>query len=255
MGENKGKNPEMDVEAYRDMGGARPKWKPKPQDKVSMKDADLSAFDFRCEKCRQSINNMDCIDTPNGLFHTECFTCQTCAKQLVGEYLTVNDVFYHPECLVCGECQVSLIGEALMCTPEKKLYCARDAPRDRCTGCSERCESGRVIQVEERTWHEACFACAECHTKLAGHPFMTHEHRFYCKGCYQTMHAPKCARCFKNADGPVLKVKVPDGAELLFHERCYTCQQCKAKLRGKGSYPFNADIFCKQHYDEVRSGR
>jgi len=248
MGGNKGKNPEMDVDKYREMGGARPKWKPTV--KMDMKDVDMTPFSFRCNTCKEVISNMDMIDTQNGFYHTECFLCSTCNKTILGEYLTCNGVFFHPECLNCCECKLSLIDQTLMCTAEHKLYCAKDAPRDLCAGCSKRCESGRVLQVDERTWHEACFVCVECRKSLAGQHYVTHDNNYYCKADYQVRFAVRCVRCTKETNGPCFKIKAPDGGDMVYHENCYSCVQCKLKLKGKGSYPLNGDIYCKPHYDQ-----
>jgi hypothetical protein len=249
MGAQKGSKSEMDVDKYREMGGARPKWKPKA--KMDMKDVDMTPFSFRCERCRDVISNMDMIDTQNGYFHTECFLCSACNKGLLGEYLTCNEVFFHPECLNCSVCKQSLIEQPMMCTNEYKLFCSQDAPRDLCAGCSQRCESGRVLQIDDRIWHEACFVCVECRQSLSGKNFVTHNNRYYCKADYESRFAVRCTRCSKETKGQCFKIKAPlDGSEMIFHESCYSCAQCKTRLKGKGSYPLDGDVYCKAHYDE-----
>jgi len=147
-------------------GGTGKKWTPKPRNDPI--DPDIHKMGMRCGACKDAITNFECIDTQNGVFHTDCFVCQGCSRQLLGEYLTVNSGFYHPECMNCYKCLISLIDQPMMCTPDKKLYCGKDAPRDYCAGCNGRIEEGKVVQVSDRNWHESCFVCCECREPLSG---------------------------------------------------------------------------------------
>jgi len=236
-----------------DPSAPKSKWTPKPATSGSSRmDDDMSFAKFRCEYCRQPITNMECMDTQNGMFHPDCFMCASCRRPLVGEYLTVSGNFFHPECLNCCKCLNSLINEPLLCS-DKKLYCAKDSPRDLCAGCSERIEEGRVIQLEERGWHEKCFVCTECREPLAGKMYITHNHHYYCKPDYTRLFAIKCSRCGLEADGPCFKVSAPDGDQLTLHQKCYTCATCSTMLRGKGSFAYLGDVYCKTHYDAVQA--
>jgi len=246
MDKNKGSRPER----VHIPGQSQPKWKP-VKESTKMEEADLSGFGFRCMACKGSITTMECVDTPNGLFHVEHFICSGCNKQLMGDYLTVNNVFFHTDCLNCLKCLNSLIDQPLLCTPEGKLYCSKDAPRDLCAGCSERIEEGRVIPVGDGNWHEKCFVCMDCSDTLAGKMYVTHEGRFLCKPCYQKSIAIKCSRCQNEADGQCFKISAPDGSQLTFHQKCYTCRKCAVSLRGKGSWAYKGDVYCKTHYDAV----
>jgi len=248
MDKNKGSKPER----VHIPGASQPKWKPvQSSGSNKMDDVDLSGFGFRCVACKGAITNMECVDTPNGLFHQEHFICQSCTKGLLGDYLTVNGFYFHPDCLNCMKCLNSLIEQPLLCTQEGKLYCSKDAPRDLCAGCGERIEEGRVIPVGDKNWHEKCFVCAECSEPLAGKMYVTHQDRYLCKSCYQKLHAIKCSRCQNEADGPCFKVNAPDGSQLTFHQKCYTCRKCAVSLRGKGAYAYQGDVYCKPHYDAV----
>jgi hypothetical protein len=230
-------------------GGTGKKWTPKPVVDRGPVDNDVAGMRMRCGYCKETITNFECIDTQNGVFHTDCFVCTGCTRQLLGEYLTVNGVFFHPECLNCYKCLISLIDQPMMCTPDKKLFCGKDAPRDYCGGCNGRLESGRVVQIQDKNWHEACFKCCECQDLLAGKVYMFHEGQFFCKPDYQSIFAVKCTRCRQEADGPCVNIQTPDGAQLTYHQKCYLCRKCNVHLRGKGAYQYEGDIYCKTHYD------
>jgi len=229
-------------------GTPQKKWTPKPRQDGPV-DPSVASRGMRCGACKDAITNFECIDTPNGVFHTDCFVCTGCSRQLVGEYLTVNGVFFHPECMNCYKCLQSLIDQPMMCTPDKKLYCAKDSPRDYCAGCNGRIEDGRVVQVAGRNWHESCFVCCECREPLAGKLYLENQGQFFCKPDYQALFAVKCNRCRQEADGPCVNIQTPDGAQLTYHQKCYLCRKCNSHLRGKGAFQYEGDIYCKTHYD------
>jgi len=229
-------------------GGTGKKWTPKAPRNDPI-DPETSKLGMRCGACKEPITNYEFIDTQNGVFHTDCFTCSVCNRQLLGEYLVVNGSFYHPECLNCFKCLISLIDQPMMCTPDKKLFCAKDAPRDFCAGCNGRIESGKVVQVQDSNWHEACFICCECRESLSGKVYMYHQQQYFCKPDYQALFAVKCTRCRQEADGPCVNIQTPDGAQLTYHQKCYLCRKCNVHLRGRGAYQYEGDIYCKTHYD------
>jgi len=245
MDKSKGSMPSRDPATY-----TGKKWTPPAKTGGGKGEDDLSFAKFRCQSCRNPITNEQFLDTQSGIFHPECFVCMGCNKDLLGEYLTVNSIFFHPDCLNCSKCGDNLIDAPLLCS-DKKLFCKKHTPRELCAECGERIEEGRVINNGDRNWHESCFVCCDCQTPLAGKMYVTHEGRFYCKPDYNKLFAVCCARCGTEADGPCLKINAPDGSQLTYHQKCYTCLRCNSSLRGKGSYAFQGDIYCKTHYVQL----
>eukprot|EP00457_Paulinella_chromatophora_P011662 gb/GEZN01011817.1/.p1 GENE.gb/GEZN01011817.1/~~gb/GEZN01011817.1/.p1 ORF type:complete len:242 (-),score=29.17 gb/GEZN01011817.1/:403-1047(-) len=193
------------------------------------------------------MTTMNIVETPSGNFHQECFFCMTCAKEILGEYLTINQTFCHPSCLNCCTCGENLIDQGIMCTEDRKLYCSKDAPRDNCAGCSKALESGQAVQLGDQTWHAACFKCNICTMSLAGQNYMDQKNKFFCKGCYDTHILVRCARCDKEAEGEVFALGNPEeGDTIHFHKKCYSCAQCNTKLQGQGGHVMRGDIYCKK---------
>lgn len=224
---------------------AKKGWTPKK------KDIDVSGMgftgklsQFQCRACGKAMTTLNIIETPSGNFHEDCFFCLVCTKQIMGEYLTLNGVFCHPNCLNCSTCGLNLIDQGLMCTEDHKLFCSEHAPRENCPGCSKKLESGAAVQIGDQIWHQDCFKCSICSDNLSG-SYMEQKGKVFCKPCHDQHILVKCARCDKPLSGQVFKVDNPtEGDHLHYHLTCYSCNQCKDKLKGKGGHVLRGDIYC-----------
>jgi hypothetical protein len=224
---------------------AKKGWKPKKKDiDVSGMGVTGKLSQFQCKACRKAMTSLNIIETPNGNFHEDCFFCLVCTKPIVGEYLTTNSVFVHPDCLNCFNCKESLIEQGLVCTEDNELFCSKCAPRDLCPGCSKKLESGKAVQIGDQIWHQDCFKCSICSDPLSG-GYMEQQGKVFCKPCHQKHIVKRCARCDKELTGQVVKVDNPaEGDSLYYHTKCYSCNQCKDKLKGKGGHILRGDIYC-----------
>lgn len=53
-----------------------------------------------------------------------------------------------------------------------------------------------IYLFQDNNWHEECFSCTKCDTKLSDIPFeLVDDDKFLCFECYQKYYAPKCEGC------------------------------------------------------------
>lgn len=113
----------------------------------------------RCTKCNDLIRGST-VKFEGDPFHTECFTCTNCKKQLGGLqfYKNQEDPF-------CEECYL-------------------DNHAKRCVDCYKPIEGNtKFIQYDGKFWHSSCFVCTGCDAGLSGEKFVIREGNRICLRC------------------------------------------------------------------------
>lgn len=130
--------------------------------------------EFYCVVCHEAKFPKHCVKynkpiTSGGIsyqdqpWHTECFVCVSCSKELDGQRFTaVGEQYYYVECY--------------------KNFVA-----EKCTGCKNPItgfgKGSNVVTYEENYWHDYCFNCKKCSGNLANKRFVFHEEQVYCPDC------------------------------------------------------------------------
>ncbi|XP_041077846.1 zyxin [Polyodon spathula] len=179
-----------------------------------------------CGTCSQPLSRsqpavraMDCV------FHTECFVCLGCSKQLQG--LQFYEVEGRPQ---CEDCYTSTLDKCALC---KKTI------------------TDRMLRAMSSAYHPACFTCVQCHCSLEGVPFITDdENQPFCVDDYHRRFSPRCCSC----QDPIMPETGKDetirvvALERNFHLKCYRCEDCNCPLSieadENGCYPLDGRILC-----------
>jgi LIM domain-containing protein 2 len=124
-------------------------------------------FAYKCSKCTKAINNGG-VKYKGVPYHTECFTCYNCNKQLVNEKFAVKE-----DKQVCVDCYGVLYAK-------------------KCTRCNHPItglgnEGSKFVSFEGRHWHTNCFSCCKCGANLVSKGFLTHLDDIVCPDCDNTV--------------------------------------------------------------------
>jgi len=119
-----------------------------------------------------------------------------------------------------------------------------------CSGCRLRITDEFFLNAVERKWHLNCLKCVECGVELEGQKscFMKNG-SIFCKEDFLRIFDKKCARCFRDISGLVIRAK-----NCLFHPDCFSCTMCEAVLRKGDFYAIVDDrLYCQKHYERVQN--
>ena len=121
---------------------------------------------------------------------------------------------------------------------EGALYCAKDYAAmvaHKCCVCTEAIVEGQPVTLQGKTYHQHCYACADCNTSLLGKEVFASRagdgeavDGIFCRTCYADRFAKKCAGCTRPlVEGSVLTVLGKD-----YHADCLACAVCRTSVRG-----------------------
>lgn len=117
----------------------------------------------RCFKCGKVIEK-DGVTFNDRDYHQECYTCDTCGKQLVRMKKTLTDK----------------VGLGLYCEP-----CFVDNFAPKCAKCSRPIPPYLPgTEFEGKSYHKECFACSRCKKSLVNQKFFKVGNITVCEHCY-----------------------------------------------------------------------
>ena len=93
----------------------------------------------KCAGCGHGLlthGSRQAIQTAHGSFHPECFQCSRCKQKLTGKY--------------------ALDQQKPFCEP-----CYLELKAEKCSRCGQAIQ-GEFIKALGRSYHAACFGCAQC---------------------------------------------------------------------------------------------
>ncbi|CAF1116215.1 unnamed protein product, partial [Rotaria sordida] len=229
-----------------------------------------------CSKCTRSIdqNHQSNIRFNNRLYHTNCFTCGICHKNLsdstntnfaihnnepicaqckqanakicyacqkpilTGGLITFDTNVYHDDCFRCSQCQKLLTYETKLNKHNSKPCCAACYDKKfapQCSQCLKPISTDKILTCDTKKYHPDCFRCDQCNRSLADEKDLyEYNSKPCCYQCYNQRTAPECAKCHK-----LISVgKILKWNENKYHEDCFRCHQCNKSLG-------DASNFCK----------
>ncbi|CAF0817588.1 unnamed protein product [Brachionus calyciflorus] len=191
---------------------------------------DQEEYYGNCQKCAQPVLQREnaCL-AMNEIYHTDCFVCVSCGRQLRGKsfYYLNNQVY----------CE------------EDYLYSGFLENAEKCDVCGHIIVD-MILQAMGKAYHPGCFRCFSCNECLDGVPFTLDIHnRIYCIRDYYRIYAPKCSACglaITPIQGTNETVRVVS-MEKDFHLECYVCEDCGVQLtdeQEKRCYPIGRSLLC-----------
>jgi len=94
-----------------------------------------------------------------------------------------------------------------------------------CGKCGTAITSGKKLTALGRDWHEACFTCAVCNTRLLD-DFYEKDGEPFCARDYDEKFLMNCKSCGRKIEGSLLK----DNKGGQYHPSCFTCGKCRTPL-------------------------
>jgi len=84
-----------------------------------------------CTTCGKKIDvNKDYREEPTGIYHTDCpskktgVPCGACPKPICGDFMEIKGVKFHSYCFKCMKCEKDLNGKKTL-VKSKKIYCSK----------------------------------------------------------------------------------------------------------------------------------
>ncbi|XP_065172853.1 LIM/homeobox protein Lhx1 [Atheta coriaria] len=116
-----------------------------------------------------------------------------------------------------------------------------------CAGCEKPILDKFLLNVLERTWHNDCVRCFDCHSMLTDKCF-TREGKLFCRTDFFRRYGTKCGGCGQGISPSDLVRKARDK---VFHLNCFTCLVCRKQLStGEELYVLDDNKFiCKNDYE------
>ena len=244
-----------------------------------------------CTRCGETVQ--DGLRACDGVWHAECFRCDTCDKVLTdeffeedgrpyceehapqmignhvcascgeaidGRYIDVDDLLYHPSCFTCSVCDRSIVdsfwtGEDgnLLCTEHFEEQC------ERCFACGNAIVEAPVVTALDHSWHRSCLRCgvAGCSELLTSESVFTKEGLPGVPVCER--HA-KGAAATDLADCPACGEPHGSDDAVIFadqpwHVNCFLCSHCKCSLLDREIVMVDGAPWCGTCHDEVAAPR
>eukprot|EP00039_Didymoeca_costata_P030265 m.28694 g.28694 ORF g.28694 m.28694 type:complete len:320 (-) comp8025_c0_seq2:40-999(-) len=133
-----------------------------------------------------------------------------------------------------------------------------------CLRCGTAITAGKVVKHQNNVFHPECFCCAgPCKKSLGDRKFFVVANEAWCPDCFAAKKADTCARCgntichmigHKDKKSFKSSQEVLKFGGMLFHKKCFTCEQCGTKLNGKRANQIPVthgnSVLCRKHANE-----
>lgn len=180
--------------------------------------------------------------------------CGRCEHEVSGENngCTAMEQVFHIQCFTCVNCNAPLQGKSFFAM-ENKPYCESCYINtlEKCSVCSKPI-TDRLLRATGKPYHPDCFMCVVCGKSLDGIPFTVDAtNQIHCIEDFHKKFAPRCCVCQlpimpRPGEDETIRIVAMDKS---FHIDCYRCEDCGMQLsseaEGKGCYPLDDHILCK----------
>ncbi|KAF5880025.1 four and a half LIM domains protein 1-like, partial [Clarias magur] len=174
-----------------------------------------------CAECRRPIGtDSKELHYKGRYWHSDCFRCSKCYKNLAKESFSVKD-----DRILCGNCSSR-----------------EDAPR--CHACYKPILAGaESVEYKGNTFHDGCFTCYKCKQPIGSESFITKNENVYCSSCHESKFAKHCTACRKPITGGGVNYQ-----DQPWHSECLVCVVCVKPLAGTRFTSEKEKLYCVDCY-------
>lgn len=233
----------------------------------------------RCQSCGEPVRS-EGLRACGGMWHADCFSCQTCHKMLgaleymeqhglpycethfwaqfgqqcagCGSVIQGDSVFalgkyWHPDHFVCAATGKEFEnGEFFV--RDGKPYCKEAFERvaDKCHACNKPVTTG-MVHLLGKVWHEACVVDAHTKQAITGEAVLGEDGKLYTMESYRQLFGKRCMWC-----NEMLADDYVEAADGKWHEECFKCAVpgCGVSLvTHEGGFSMREDMpMCMKHW-------
>jgi len=137
-----------------------------------------------CSKCRRGITGHYLI-LEGQPFHNECVDrkrCAGCHSVIEDTVLTALGKTWHTRCFKCIQCNKELGKEFISKDGHGQCVNCADRARPACEKCRNPL-SGEFINFQGQSYHQDCFVCSQCRSRLGTSGFFNVHGQLKCQRC------------------------------------------------------------------------
>jgi len=191
---------------------------------------------FKCDKCSKQLGGGTYFPQDGKHLCHECMSkklpkCVKCSKPIQGEHMEVEGKSYHAECFKCASCNRPIRGSYYPDKGKFKCELCMMKQMPKCAKCRNPILD-EAITLEGKNYHYECFVCSKCGGSIADMCY-PHGSKILCESCERGWPAgpAKCACCSKPIDGSDGQESI-EAEGKLFHAKCFKCEACKKLISG-----------------------
>jgi len=183
-------------------------------------------------------------------------TCGSCGEPIQGDHIQAFQMQWHLDHLLCNACGKDFADGTQVCEGiDGFAYCPEHWQKTFCPQCGT-CGKpivGPTINAMNKSFHDACFICAQCKCKLDGKFYTSKTGTLMCEQHYFEETGRCCGYCGKPIiAGKIITMK-EDGKypTVLFHRDHFKCTQCGVALAGERYKRTKGKQYCMQCHLEL----
>ncbi|EDL21412.1 four and a half LIM domains 4 [Mus musculus] len=154
---------------------------------------------FVCTNCKDIIGTKNFFPKDEGFYCVTCYDalftkhCMKCKKPITSGGVSYQDQPWHSECFVCVSCSKELSGQRFTAMDDQYFCvdCYKNYIAKKCAGCKNPItgfgKGANVVAHEQNSWHDYCFNCKTCSVNLANKHFVFHDEQVYCPDCARNL--------------------------------------------------------------------
>jgi hypothetical protein len=129
-------------------------------------------------------------------YMAKCDNCPKCGEQVTGHMVRTNAAAFHSKCFTCVACNKDLSHDQFILDDQKNIYCTDDWAKKkayRCTTCkrpivpAEGQTNAPRLRALGKDYHPDCFKCEDCglllDTRKKGRECYPHKNHIFCLKC------------------------------------------------------------------------
>ncbi|KAG1459550.1 hypothetical protein G6F56_006141 [Rhizopus delemar] len=181
------------------------------------------------------------VNTPSPLYVGQ--ECVECHEQVSGSVVSALGGLWHTRCFRCKRCHRELENEQYY-EKDNQIYCAKDYRQlfsIICHACHEPIEH-QALRVLGKYYHENHFCCCVCKLPIGQEQFKVHEEEAYCQEDYLKKFGKRCSGCSQFLQGEYI-----NALGQMWHKQCFHCTDCKQGFQGSFLVKDNKP-YCEDHY-------